>query len=58
MSHLHIHDLLKYPLVDSIMNDTKSNVIVLQFFFFGGGGSLQISNLKLGFHHLPYLSID
>ena len=39
-------DLLKCSLIQSIMNGTKSNVIVLEKYFFGSGGSLLIGNLN------------
>jgi hypothetical protein len=58
MSHLNVLDLLKYPLIDSIMNGTKSNVIVLETHFFGRGGILRILYLNFSLHHLPNLSID
>jgi hypothetical protein len=58
MSYLNVIDLLKYPLIQSIMNDTKSNVIVLEQYFFDRGGIFWIGYLKFGLHHLSHLSID
>ena len=58
MSHLNVLDLLKCSLIQSIINGTKSNVIVLKQHLFDRGGILQISYLKFGLHHLSHLSID
>jgi AAA15 family ATPase/GTPase len=58
MSHLNVLDLLKCSLIQSIMNGTKNNIIILEKHFFSGGGSLFIDNLNLGLHRLPHLHID
>jgi hypothetical protein len=58
MSLLNVLDLLKYPLIQCIMNGTKSNIIVLEQYFFGRGGNFCIGNLNLGLDHLSNLSID
>jgi hypothetical protein len=58
MSHLNVLDLLKCSLINSIMNGTKSNIIVLEKHFFHRGGILWILYLNFGHHHLPHLRID
>jgi hypothetical protein len=58
MSHLNVLDLLKCPLINSIMNGTKSNANVLKEHFFIRGGIFQTLYLSHGLHYLPHLSID
>jgi hypothetical protein len=54
MSHLNVLDLLKCPLINSIMNGTKNNIIVLEEHFFSSGGILQILYLNLGPPSTPF----
>jgi hypothetical protein len=58
MSHINVLDLLKCSLINSIMNGTKSNVIILENHFFSRDGILWIGYLNFGLHHFSHLSID